>query len=92
LLKKVKGRWACIPLIHRFYLPKKVLAAKRENMKTNGKLPELRTKLEQSVDMLIMLATHFEGLSACHAQAGMSILAVCDSWFGNNGLFAPARE
>jgi len=83
LLRKIKGRWACIPLIHRFYLPKKVLAAKRENMKTNGRLPEFRTKLEQSVDMLTMLAAHF---------SGMPILAVCDSWFGNNGLFAPARE
>jgi len=82
LLKKIKGRWACIPLIHRFYLPKKVLAANSENMKTNGKQPEFRTKLEQSVEMLIMLATHFEG---------MSILAVCDSWFGNNSLFAPAK-
>jgi len=31
-------------------------------MKTNGKLPEFRTKLEQSVDMLIMLATHFDAV------------------------------
>jgi len=83
LLKKIKGRWACIPLIHRFYLPEKVIAAKIENIKTNGKVPEFHTKLEQSVDMLTILASHFKG---------MSILAVCDSWFGNNGLFAPARK
>jgi len=83
LLKKIKGRWACIPLIHRFYLPKKELAANRKNMKTSGKLPEFKSKLEQSVDMLTILAAHF---------TGMPILAVCDSWFGNNGLFAPARE
>jgi len=42
--------------------------------------------------MVAMLAAHFVGLSACHAQAGMPILVVCDSWFGNNGLFAPARR
>jgi len=83
LLKRVKGRWACIPLAHRFYLPDKELVAQRENMKVKDKTPEFRTKLEQSVDMIAMLAAHFVGLS---------ILVVCDSWFGNNGLFAPARR
>jgi len=29
-------------------------------------------------------------LSACFC--GVSILVVCDSWFGNKGLFAPARQ
>jgi len=42
-----------------------------------------RSKLEQAVDMLVTLSEHF---------SGTSILAVCDSWFGNNGLFAPARK
>jgi len=93
LLKRIKGRWACIPLAHRFYLPNKQLAAQKENMKVKGKAPEFCTKLAQAVDMIAMLAAHFSGLSACgHAQAGMSILAVCDSWFGNNGLLAPARK
>ncbi|MDQ6960136.1 MAG: transposase, partial [Mariprofundaceae bacterium] len=83
LLKRIKGRWACIPLAHRFYLPNKELAAQRENMKVKGKAPVFRTKLEQAVDMIAMLAAHF---------SGMSILAICDSWFGNKGLFAPARK
>jgi len=83
LLKRIKGRWACIPLAHRFYLPNKALAAQQENMKVRGKTPAFRTKLEQSVSMIAMLAAHF---------SGMSILTVCDSWFGNNGLLAPARK
>ncbi|MDQ7001517.1 MAG: transposase [Ghiorsea sp.] len=83
LLKQVKGRWTCIPLIHRFYLPKKALDAGCENMKVNGKVPAFQSKLAQAADMLHTLSKHF---------AGMPILAVCDSWFGNNGLFAPTRK
>lgn len=81
LLKQIKGRWACIPLSYRFYLPQKAL--KHENMKVDGKSPVFRSKLEQATDMLTELSGHF---------SGTSILAVCDSWFGNNGLFAPARK
>ncbi|MDX8411991.1 MAG: transposase [Mariprofundaceae bacterium] len=83
LLKRIKGRWARMPLAHRFYLPKKALAAGCKNMKVKGKMPVFRSKLEQAVDMLVMLSTHF---------SGMSILSICDSWFGNNGLLAPARK
>ena len=32
LLKRIKGRWACLPLAHRFYLPKKVIASKSKSM------------------------------------------------------------
>ncbi len=28
LLKRIKDRWACLPLAHRFYLPKKAIALK----------------------------------------------------------------
>jgi len=83
LVKRIKGRWACIPLAHRFYLPNTELAAQRENMKVRGKTPDFRTKLEQSVSMIAMLTAHF---------SGMSIRTVCDSWFGNKGLFAPDRK
>jgi len=83
LLKKVKGRWVSMPLIHRFYLPKKELDANRENMKIKGKTPVFHSKLEQALKMLIKLSACFSGLS---------ILVVCDSWFGNNSLFAPARK
>jgi len=82
LLKSIKGRWACIPLAHRFYLPQKAINSKLNNMKIAGETPSFKTKLEQSVDILVQLAHHFKGAR---------ILCVCDSWFGNNGLFKPAR-
>jgi len=81
LLKQIKGRWACIPLSYRFYLPKNALQC--DNMKVDGKTPVFQSKLEQATDMLTELSRQF---------TGVSILAVCDSWFGNNGLFAPARK
>ena len=81
LLKRIKGRWACLPLAHRFYLPKKIIKAKSESTKSKPDL--FQTKLEQSAEMLIQLAHHF---------AGVPITVVCDSWFGNNGLFKPVRK
>ncbi len=76
LLKRIKGRWACMPLAHRFYLPKKIIDKQSESL-------QFKTKLEQSVEMICAIAASF---------SGMPILAVCDSWFGNNGLLAPARK
>ena len=32
LLKRIKGRWACLPLAYRFYLPKKAIEAKLDNL------------------------------------------------------------
>jgi hypothetical protein len=52
-------------------------------MNISGKSPSFKTKLEQAVDMLVQLAHHFDGVK---------ILCTCDSWFGNNGLFKPARK
>jgi len=83
LLKCIKGRWACLPLAHRFYLPKKAIEAKLDNMKISGKEPLFQTKLDQAAEMLIQLAIHF---------VGVDITVVCDSWFGNNGLFKPLRK
>ena len=83
LLKRIKGRWACLPLAHRFYLPKKAIEAKSENMKVPGKDPSFQTKLDQAVEILIQLSHHF---------VGIAITVVCDSWFGNDGLFAPLRK
>ena len=83
LLKRVKGRWACLPLSQRFYLPKKSILAKLDNMKIPGKDPSFQTKLEQAAKMVIKLAKHF---------AGAHVTVVCDSWFGNNGLFKPLRK
>ena len=83
LLKRIKGRWACLPLAHRFYLPKKAIEAKLDNMKISGKDSSFQTKLDQAAGMLIQLAHHF---------TGVPVIVVCDSWFGNNGLFKPLRQ
>jgi hypothetical protein len=83
LLKRIKGRWACLPLAHRFYLPKKAIASKSDNMNIPGDTALFQTKLEQSAQMIIQLAHHF---------VGVPVTVVCDSWFGNNGLFKPVRK
>jgi len=83
LLKRIKGRWACLPLAHRFYLPKKAIEANLENMKVAGKDSSFQTKLDQAVEMVIQLARHF---------VDVPITVVCDSWFGNDGLFKPLRK
>jgi hypothetical protein len=83
LLKRIKGRWACLPLAHRFYLPKKAIEANLPNMKASGKVSSFQTKLDQAVEMVIQLAHHF---------VGFAITIVCDSWFGNDGLFKPLRK
>lgn len=83
LLKRIKDRWACLPLAHRFYLPKKAIASKFDNMNIPGKATLFQTKLEQSAEMLVQLAHHY---------VGVPLTVVCDSWFGNNGLFKPVRK
>jgi len=83
LLKRIKDRWACLPLAHKFYLPKKAIASKFDNMNIPGEATLFQTKLEQSAEMLVQLAHHF---------VGVPLTVVCDSWFGNNGLFKPVRK
>jgi len=83
LLKRIKGRWACLPLAHRFYLPKKAIALKSESMDISGETPSFHTKLQQAAEMIIQIAHHF---------AGVPVTVVCDSWFGNDGLFKPVHR
>ena len=83
LLKRIKGRWACLPLAHRFYLPKKAIASKSGNMDIPGEATLFHTKMEQATEMIIQLAHHF---------VDVPVTVVCDSWFGNNGLFKPVRK
>lgn len=83
LLKRIKGRWACLPLAHGFYLPKKAIESGSGNMRIPGEPAIFQTKLDQAAEMLVQLAHHFDG-------APMTV--VCDSWFGNNGLFKPVRK
>jgi len=80
LLKRIKGRWACLPLAHKFYLPKKAIASKSQSMNIPGKTPSFHTKLQQAAEMIIQVAHHFAGVP------------VTDSRFGNDGLFKPVHR
>jgi len=81
LLKRVKGRWACLPLAFRFYHMKKEIDAGK--VKIDNKSLPFQTKFEQAVEMLTTLSTAFRD---------SPILVVTDSWFGNDGLFKPMRK
>jgi hypothetical protein len=81
LLKMIKGRWACLPLSYRFYhLKKNVERINREN---NGPKLTFESKLDQAAEMIVSIANDFESAR---------IIAITDSWFGNNGLFKPVRK
>ncbi len=81
LLKIVKGRWACLPLAFRFYHMKKTIQV--GSVKINGKPVPFQTKFEQAVEMLCKISAAFRDTP---------LLAVTDSWFGNDGLFKPMRK
>ena len=69
LLKRIKGRRACLPLAHRFYLPKKAIASKSDNMAIPGEATLFQAKPEQATEMLAQLADHFAGMPiADHAS------------------------
>ena len=81
LLKMIKGRWACLPLNHRYYHLKKEIEL--NGLSYNGKPIEFLSKHEQAVDMLTDVAAEFPD---------SNILVVTDSWFGNNGMWKPLRK
>ena len=81
LLKMIKGRWACLPLSHRYYHLKKEIKKNRPTY--NGKEIEFQSKHEQAVDMLTDVAAEFREAN---------IIVVTDSWFGNNGMWKPLRK
>ena len=81
LLKVVKGRWACLPLSYRFYHLKKTIE-KRKQALSKPKI-EFETKLGQAADMIIDIADAFRK---------KPIIAMTDSWFGNNGLWKPLHQ
>ncbi|WP_420831630.1 transposase [Bathymodiolus japonicus methanotrophic gill symbiont] len=83
LLKQVKGRWACLFLDFRFYLPLKTIQAKKETATIRGDVVPFQTKMAQAAQMLIAIAEHF---------STAPILTVTDSWFGNNGLWKPVYK
>ena len=83
LLKSIKGRWACLFLDFRFYLPKKTIQAQKDTAKIRGKVLPFQTKLAQASLMLIGVADYF---------STSPLLAVTDSWFGNKSLWKPVRQ
>jgi len=81
LLKIVKGRWACLPLSWRFYHMKKSI--ERINRTSIAAKIRFETKLDQAVTMICDIASAF---------TPTRIVAVTDSWFGNNGLWKPLND
>lgn len=82
LLKKVKSRWACLPLDFRFYMMQKDIKAKSSNAKRKGHLIPFATKMEQAAEMLKEIHEHFQ----------KPLLVVTDSWFGNDGLWSRLKR
>ena len=81
LLKMIKGRWACLPLSHRFYhLIKNMETVTQRMPKTDLRF---ETKLAQAVEMISDISDTFPNVP---------VLAITDSWFGNNSLFSPLRR
>jgi len=78
LLKKVKSRWACLPLDFRFYMMQKDLEAKSVTAKRQGEVIPFANKMEQAATMIKDIRNYFQ----------QSLLIVADSWFGNNGLWS----
>jgi hypothetical protein len=80
LLKRIHGRWSCLPLAFAFYVRLQTLAVRC--IRVRGEAVVFRTKFAQAVRLIGDLAKVF-------AQAPM--LVVADSWFGNRGLLQPLR-
>lgn len=78
LLKVIKSRWACVPLGFRFYMMKKDIEAKSITVTRGGDIVSFESKMQQAATMLLDIQKHFN----------QKVLAVTDSWFGNNGLWS----
>lgn len=78
LLKKVKSRWACLPLDFRFYIMQKDIGAESATAMRQGKVLPFESKMRQAAIMLKEVHNYFQ----------QSVLVVTDSWFGNNGLWS----
>ena len=78
LLKKVKSRWACLPLDFRFYMMQKDIEAETATAKRQGKVLPFESKMEQAASMIKEVHNYFQ----------QSVLIVADSWFGNDGLWS----
>ena len=81
LLVPIHERWCCVPLAFAFYLRRAQLRV--GCVRLCGKAVRFADKLVQAQGLI-------ERVACCFAQT--PVLVVCDSWFGNNGLFKPLRE
>lgn len=78
LLKKVKNRWACLPLDFRFYMMKKDIEDGSTTAIRKGKLLSFESKMEQAATMIREIQNFYH----------QGVLIVADSWFGNDGLWS----
>jgi len=83
LLKRVKGRWACLFLDFRFYLALKTIIGQKETATIRGSVVPFQTKLVQAGLLLIGIGQYF---------SDAPLLAVMDSWFGNESLWKPVHQ
>lgn len=81
LLKRVHGRWACIPWAFAWYLRLATLRLGCQRLR--GRAIGFETKFAQATRLLHFLAVVFPKIP---------ILVVADSWFCNNGLWQPMRQ
>lgn len=77
LLKQIKHRWAYLPLSSRFYVKQKDISDKIVNACQRGEPVAFETKLQQAATMIEQIVGHYRAPT----------LIVCDSWFGNYGLW-----
>ena len=78
LLKKIKSRWACLPLDFRFYMMKKDIEAESATAKRKGKVLSFESKMTQASTMIRAIGTYFK----------RPVVVITDSWFGNDGLWS----
>jgi len=82
LLRTIHGRWCCLPLAFSLYLRRDQLRA--GCVRVQGKALRFADQLTQAKRLIERVARCFENQTP--------LLVICDSWFGNNGLFRPLRE
>lgn len=78
LLKKIKSRWACLPLDFRFYMMKKDIEAESATAKRKGDVLSFESKMTQAAMMIRDIGNYFK----------RSVVVITDSWFGNDGLWS----
>jgi len=81
LLTSIHGRWCCVPLAFAFYLRRQTLRLRC--IRLRGRALTFADKFAQATLLIERVAAVF---------AGVPVLVVTDSWFGNNGLFKPLRS